>query len=255
MALRLVRFATLGIALALVAPAAHAEDAAPATATSPGAVPESLMKGLAAHADRIEDMKRRGAYTFTGTMESLDGDGKVEEHTEMQCRSTPTGQGLERIVKWMRYTEDGKDATADRQRQSDELRAKRKKEAAEHKQNKNDWKLPFLASEQGRYNFSVAERDANGRVKILFNPKEPAEDAFKGSAWVDEKDKEVLSVGFSLSKNPTFVDHVDITIVFGLATPLGRAPSQLKFDGRGGFLFVHRHYRGSGTLTDPQLVF
>ena len=42
-------------------------------------------------------------------------------------------------------------------------------------------------------------------------------------------------MGFSLSKNPTFVDHVDIRITFGLATALGRAPSEISFDGRGGF--------------------
>lgn len=256
---RFVGIATLGIALAFGAPALADETAPapPVASIPPGAVPEALMKGLAAHADRIEDMKKRGAYTFTGTMEELDGDGKVDEKTDMQCRSTPTGQGMDRIVKWMHYAENGKDSTAERQKKSDEWREKRKKEAAEHKKNKNDWKLPFLASEQTRYNFSIAaDRDAAHpeRVKIIFDAKEPAEDAFKGSAWVDTNDKEVLSAGFSLSKNPTFVDHVSITMVFGLQTALGRAPSTMTFDGKGGFLFIHKHFRGSGTISDPKLV-
>ena len=98
----------------------------------------------------------------------------------------------------------------------------------------------------------MAERDKTDptHVRINFNPKTPAEDAIKGSAWVDETSKEVLSVGFSLSKNPAFIDHVDVTIVFGLPTQLGRAPSAISFDGRGGF-FIRKHYRGSATITDP----
>ena len=72
---------------------------------------------------------------------------------------------------------------------------------------------------------------------------------------VDEKEREVLSVGLSLSKNPTFIDHVEITIVFGLATALGRAPSTFSFDGRGGFLILRKHYRGTATLSQPAVAF
>jgi hypothetical protein len=91
-------------------------------------------------------------------------------------------------------------------------------------------------------------------VRIAFVPKVPAENALKGSAWVEEKDREVLTIGFSLSKNPTFVDHVDVTIAFGMVTPLGRAPSRISFDGRGSFLFIRKHLRGSATLSEPRLA-
>ena len=92
-------------------------------------------------------------------------------------------------------------------------------------------------------------------MRIGFTPKVPAENAIKGSAWVDEGEREVLSLGFSFSKNPTFVDHVEVKVIFGLPTELGRAPSQLSFDGRGGFLFIRKHYRGSATITEPSVVF
>ena len=78
--------------------------------------------------------------------------------------------------------------------------------------------------------------------------------AIKGSAWVDETAREVLSMGFSFSKNPMFVDHVEVSVVFGLPTPLGRGPSKVSFDGKGGFLFIHKHMRGSGVLSDPKVV-
>ena len=173
-------------------------------------------------------------------------------------RSTPTRVPHDRVIKVIRYTEDGKDKTADAQVKATERRAKQLGDPdLQAEARKRDIKLPFLVSEQPRYVFSVLERDAATptRVRIAFSPKVPAENAIKGSAWVDEGEREVLSLGFSFSKNPTFVDHVDITILFGLATPLGRAPSKLTFEGRGGFLFIRKHFRGTATLSDPAIAF
>jgi hypothetical protein len=248
--LRLLRVALVGAALALVPTSVAVADPPP-----PAAISESLMSGLAAHAQKVEDMKVRGAFTFTGKMEQLDDDGKASEVKEMTVRSTPTGKPRDRIVKVMKYLENGKDKTSEAQEKADARRAKNKE--AKNEKLSNGLKIPFLASEQARYIFSVAERDKNDptHVRINFNPKEPAEDAIKGSAWVDETSKEILSMGFSLSKNPTFIDHVDLTVVFGLSSPLGRAPSLVTFDGRGGFLFIHRHYRGTGNFSDPAVGF
>ena len=251
--LRLLRVAALGFALALVPTSvAMADDAAPAASST---VSESLMTGLAAHAQKIEDMKHRGAFTFNGRVEQVDDDGKASDVKEMTMRSTPTGAPRDRIVKVMKYLEDGKDKTAEAQQKADARRAKHK--IAKNEKLGNDLKLPFLAGEQSRYIFSVAQRDKNDPTRLLinFNPKTPAEDAIKGTAWVDETSKEVLSMGFALSKNPTFIDHVNITMVFGLTTPLGRAPSTISFDGKGGFLFIKKHYRGAGTITDPTIAF
>jgi hypothetical protein len=245
--------------VALGAPFALADGpAAGAAVASADAVPEALMSGLAGHAARVEEMKRRGAFTMTGQIEELDGDGKPTEKKEMVMRSTPTGVPMDRVIKVVRYTEDGKDKTSDAQTRATERRAKRLGDPdRQAEERKKELKLPFLASERERYVFRVVERDAAepARVRIAFVPKVPAENAIKGSAWVDERTREVLSVGFSFSKNPTFVDHVEITITFGLPTELGRAPSQLAFDGRGGFLFIRKHYRGSVTLSEPSLAF
>lgn len=247
--------AAFGLAV-LAAPCETRADVPVETATST-VVSESLMLGLAEHAARFEDMKRRGAFTMTGKIEELDGSGQPSETKEIRLRSTPTPAPSDRITNVIRYLENGKDKTADAQKRATERRAKRLKDPqlqAEAK--KKELKLPFLATERDRYVFTVAERDAaKGRLRIAFAPKVPAEDALKGSAWVAENDREVLSIGFSFSKNPMFVDHVDITIVFGLATALGRAPSKLSFEGRGGFLFIHKHFRGTATLEDPAVAF
>jgi hypothetical protein len=234
-----------------------AAAAVPAGASS--AVSDALLSGLAEHAARFEDMKRRGAFTLSGHLEELDGDGKPSAIKDILFRSTPTSTPMDRITNVVRYTENGEDKTADAQKRAIEGRAKKLKSLLEpakvEELRKKDLRLPFLAAEQARYVFSVAERDAaGGRVRIAFVPKVPAENALKGSAWVEEKDREVLTIGFSLSKNPTFVDHVDVTIAFGMVTPLGRAPSRISFDGRGSFLFIRKHLRGSATLSEPRLA-
>lgn len=248
--------ATLGLVV-LGAPCETRADI-PVESAAPSGVSDSLLLGLAQHAARFEDMKRRGAFTMSGKIEELDGSGITSDTKEITLRSTPTPAPMDRITNVIRYLENGKDKTSDAQKRATERRIKRLKDPelqAEAK--RKDLKLPFLASEQSRYVFTLAERDATqpGRVRVAFVPKSPAEDAIKGSAWVDESDREVLSVGFSLSKNPTFVDHVEITIVFGLPTQLGRAPSKLSFDGRGGFLFIRKHFRGAATLSDPNVAF
>ena len=69
------------------------------------------------------------------------------------------------------------------------------------------------------------------------------------------ENREVLAIGVSPSKNPTFVEHVDVTMRLELVTPLGRAPSSFAFDARGGFLFVRKHYRGSATISHPRIAF
>lgn len=231
---------------------------APALVAAPGGVPAELMAGLAQHAARFEEMKRRGAFTMTGRMEEVDRDGRASDTKELKFRSTPTPIPMDRITSVLRYVENGEDKTADAQKRASARRAKRLKDPdRQAEERKRDLKLPFLATEQARYVFSLVEREAAqpSRVRVAFVPKTPAEDAIKGSAWVDENEREVLSVGFSLSRNPTFIDHVAITIVFGLPSELGRAPSQLTFDGRGGFLLIRKHYRGTATLSQPALAF
>lgn len=233
---------------------ARAEGPSPGQATaSSAAIPGDVMAGLAQHAARFEDMKRRGAFVFSGRLEEVDGDGKASDWRELVVRVTPRPDpNLSALTNVIRYVENGKDKTDEARKKDEERKTKPKK-----KDRDKDIKLPFLASEQARYVFTMGERDPvhPSRVKVAFFPKEPAEDAIKGSAWVDDADREILSMGFSFSRNPTFIDHVDVTIVFDLATPLGRAPSRVTFDGRGGFLFIRKHFRGVATFSEPRVAF
>jgi hypothetical protein len=242
---------------ALLPCAAHAE---PPRAAAAGVDTErlaALMPLLASYASRFEEMKRRGTFTLAGKLEELDGGGAATGTKEILVRSVATQ--VARTNEIVRYLEDGADKTA-------EAREKAAKREAKPGAKKRDLRLPFLASEQARYRFGIAAEGgavtsgASGtrgpsRLRVTFTPVTPAEDAFDGSAWVDAATGDVLTMGFSPSKTSMFVDHVDITIRFDLATPLGRAPSSVTFEASGGVLFFRKRVRGTGTISDPSLGF
>jgi hypothetical protein len=229
--------------------------AEPPPAAAPGAAAArlaALMPLLASHAARFEEMKRRGTFTLAGKLEELDGGGAATGTKEILVRSVVTQAA--RTNEIVRYLEDGADKTA-------EAREKAAKREAKPGAKKRDLRLPFLASEQARYRFGIAAEGGtsgpNGpsRLRVTFTPVTPAEDAFDGSAWVDAATGDVLTMGFSPSKTSIFVDHVDITIRFDLATPLGRAPSSVTFEASGGILFLRKRVRGTGTISQPSLGF
>lgn len=213
-----------------------------------------LLSRLARHAEQFEQMKRRGSFTLNAKMEELDREGRVDHTTELIARVLMTPS--DRVTDIVRFAEDGTDKTAEARKKAEKRRADRASGKGK-KDKQRDLRLPFLASEQSRYAFSFVERDPlrAERVRVAFKPHVPAEDAIKGSAWVDEGAGEVLTMGFSFSKNPTFVDHIDVTMRFELPTPLGRAPSNITFEARGGFLIIRKHFRGVAKISEPRIEF
>ncbi len=213
----------------------------------------SVMAKLARHAAGFEEMKTHESYSLGGTLQTLAASDAADSTKAMTARVTADGKRTHFSV--LKYTEDGEDKT-------DEARAK----AAEHDRKKalqkpdakkkRDLKMPFLKSEQARYVFDQVETDAlaPSRVRITFVPKETADDTVEGSAWVDTKTGTVLSTGFKLSKLPSFIDYVHVTVEFGTPTAFGPAPSVVKVTGRGSFLFLKKRFRGEATLSDYALV-
>lgn len=246
----------LGLSLALVGASlletrAHAAAASPSNLET-GPSLGDLLPRLAQHADAFEQMKRRGSYTLTGHVDQLSSDGKPSATKEMVVRVTPSGGDVPR-TEVVRYVEDGVDQTSEARRKH----ARDKEKAPSRTSTRRRAfaiRLPFLASEQPRYTFSIAERDPAdpSRVRVAFTPRVPADDAYAGSAWVDSAAGEVLRIGLTPTKNPTFVDRVDVTVTFGLRTPLGLAPQTFSFDARGSFLFVKKRYRGTATIADAR---
>lgn len=228
-------------------PDARANDASPAApvvAAAPSLEWDAVLARLEDYAERFEQMEKRGSFVLRGRMEELNGSGGVDAIKELVVRVTATPS--ERITEVLRYIEDGADKTSEAREKSG------KKDAAKKK-----LKLPFLRSEKARYEFRVLERRAKAphQMRVEFKPREPNETTLVGSAWVDGKTGEVLTMSFSPSKTPLFVDHIHVQVRFDNLTSLGRAPSRITFDARGGVLVFKKHYRGSATLTDAKIAF
>lgn len=239
------------VALAAVPCAGHADEPAACTISDPALA--AMMPKLAQYAEQFEQMKRRGSFTLSGTMDELDGSGHVSGNKSMVVRVTASP--AQRIAEILKYTEDGVDKTREEREKAAEK--KRTKSSADKKKEAESLRLPFLASEQARYVFTLLERDpaVPSHVRVGFVPKVPAETAYKGSAWVEADTGQVLTIGFSPTKNPRLVDHVDVTVRFELPTALGRAPSAIQFEARGSLLFFHKHYKGSATISDASIAF
>lgn len=231
------------IALALSVPAlARADGTAAPNAQHQTPQLDLVLDKLEVHAAQFEKMKRRASYTLSGKMERVDGSGNVAETKEMIVKVN--GMAAEVV----RYVEDGLDKTADE-------RAKRGGNGRMSTGRVSRMRLPFLSTERPRYDFRVKEVDAKypWRLLVEFTPKTPADDTASGGAWVDGLAGEVLTIRFSPTKKPRFVDDIDIAIVFDSKTSLGRAPSKVTFEASGGFLFIRKRYRGIATISNATI--
>ncbi|HEX3771957.1 MAG TPA: hypothetical protein VHV30_13870 [Polyangiaceae bacterium] len=211
--------------------------------------PPDLMGRMAAYAAGFEAMRNRASFALDGRMETLDRSGQPDGLKVMQARVE--GDGRESRFVVVKYTEDGDDKTADAQDKARE-RADERKAHPEKKR----IRIPTLAAEQARYVFDEVEVDPTdpSRVRIAFVPREPAEDTIEGSAWIDARTGAPISAGFKISKTPAFVDYVHVTLEFGARTELGAAVSRVVFDGGGAFLFFHKRFHGSATLSGYRIV-
>jgi hypothetical protein len=217
--------------------------ATPARAEPP---PAELMKKLADQAVGFETMRTHACYTISGELDEKDSDGKTTSVKTGSARVEADGHATHIVV--LRYTEDGKDQTADAQKKARDADAKRAKRT-----NDERFHMPFLEQEQGKYVFDIVETEPT-RERVTFVPKEPTEHTIEGSLWVDSATGRILSAGFKVSRTPMFVDFIHFTAEFGADTVLGPAVTKLTIDGGGGILFFHKHFVATATLSDYRIA-
>jgi hypothetical protein len=206
-----------------------------------------VLPKLASSAARLEGLLKKASFTVTGHMESVGGDGAISDPKDGIFKIV--SDGTKQRFEVVRVIEDGKDKTEEAKKKA----ADREKERASKKPDPDkEAHVPFLASEQPKYNFRAGETDSKdpARIRIFFDAKSPAENLFNGSAWVDTRNGEILSAGFAPAKTPTFVDYVKVTVELGEKTTSGPAVSKLNFEAGGGFLFFRKKVRGWATVTE-----
>lgn len=229
----------LGVALATPASARGAEDVTLAP----------LLERLGAHAARLERVYDDGGFTIRSSMEQLDAKGKAVSTTNVVTKVTYVkGVAKEEIVERI---VDGKDVTAEaaKKRRAEEAKAAAKGERLESQRLAS----PFEPDEQAKYVFTLLDpRPADGALRrIAFKPKgKPGTDVYQGEALVDPVEGVVKRFSSKPSKNPTFVDKIRIELEVAEPTSAGPAPSELKVDAEGGFLFYRKRVRIRSTFSD-----
>ena len=209
-------------------------EAAPAS----GVVLSDVLSKLAVTSARFETDLEKASFTVEGHIESIGRDGRPSDRKEGAFRVRTDGK--RRRFDVIRYTEDGEDKL-------EEAREKAEESSREEPDEDDRAHLPFLASEQSKYVFRLRDTDKAdpARVRIEFSPKHPDKQLVIGSAWVDTRTGDVLTMGVSPSKKSLFVDYFNVTFEFGEKMGKGLGVSRLTFEGSGGILFFHKKYRGA----------
>jgi hypothetical protein len=214
-----------------------------------------LLQKLAAYSSQLESLQKHMSFVVDGKLESIDGDGHTDGTKEGEARVVSNGKKQHVIV--VRYLDDGKDETRESQRKINEREeAEAKKTEEERQKDERKIPIPFLAAEQPKYVFDVVETDAHdpNRVRITFVPREPTKETVEGAIWVDATTGRPLSTGFKLSKPGMFIEYVHIQIELGAQTSAGPMVSHMTVEAAGGFLFVHKHFRGVATMHDYRVT-
>lgn len=209
-----------------------------------------MLQKLAASATRVEALLREGTYTISGHVESVGRGGGVADTKDGVFRVLSDALGPK--VEVVQYVEDGTDKTDEAKKKAED---KARERTTKQKDPDEQWHVPFLVSEQPKYDFRLEESDARdpSRVKIGFSPKQPAPNLFSGSVWVDTRTGAFFSADFSPSKTAAFVDYVRVHVELGEATPMGPAVSKLSFEAGGGLLFLRKRVRGTAVVSGYQV--
>jgi hypothetical protein len=204
---------------------------ATATAKEP---PAELLKKLAEHDARLDQIDDQGSFTTDTINEEVDGSGKVIHTLELLVRTTHLeGKKRELLGKALK---DGKDVT---QEYKDKLKASGPSQVKE-------MRLPFSTKQQRDYLFKEIGSDPSNPswLRIHFEPKGSwSEKLMVGDAVVDPASGELLRITARQSAPDSSVDYLDLDFSFDEQTPLGRAPSKVAMKGEGGFLFLKSRFR------------
>ena len=205
-----------------------------ALSAEPKEPPAELMARLAAHNDGMEKLIDTWVMVIETHGSEDDSDGKPLHKSQSVARAV-NEKGV-RHTKVVSATKDGKD---------DLERAQ--KEATEQDEKDDRHPSPFISKMQPKYRFTELGQTPEGLLRIGFAPKSgPSSDYLEGDAVVDAQAGQLVKMRCRLSKNPAFVDKLDMTMDFDATVDGKRALSQMTFDGSGGFLFYKR--RGSAVL-------
>jgi hypothetical protein len=115
--------------------------------------------------------------------------------------------------------------------------------------------LPPFSKEapEGLYRYELeGVEEVAGRpvLRAHFEPVEPVEGTYKGSAWIDPDSAEPVRMHGSALKLPLLLDRLEVRIDYGPAENGHNQVRRATFDVAGGLAFFSRHYRLEAELSD-----
>jgi hypothetical protein len=181
----------------------------------------------------MEQFSEAGRAEVASDYFELDKAGNVEHHVHSESQVILVGG--KPVTHVLRATKDGKDNLQDSQ-----------KEATKEDRKGRKLEPPFSAGNQPKYRFTMLGPAPSevGLLRIAFAPKEGrSSEVLEGEAVVDPVAGEIVRMTAHPSKNPVFVDRIDMQLEYGVRTTAGRMLSKVAFAGAGGFLFFHKRVR------------
>jgi len=208
------------------------------SALAANAPSDELLKALTAHDARMEQYLDGHTVVMHVTGHELDSDGKVAHTTVTVLEQTrKDGQLHTKVVEAKRDGADDSEGEKERAHKRD-------------KENRRT-ESPFAARNAGKYSFVVLGTEGT-TMHLGFGPKNgPEKEVLVGEAWVDTEAGEVLKMKLKPSKNPPFVDRLDMELEYDAHTDAGRMLSRFRFAGAGGLLMFKRAGDADMTFSYP----
>jgi len=193
-----------------------------------------LLKQLAEHDARLDQIEAQAGFTSDTLTEELDGSGNVTHTLELVVRTLHLeGKKTELLGKALK---DGKDVTPEYREKFEEPSSPQGSKL----------QFPFGAKMQSDYLFQEMgpDRSNPSLLRIQFQPKGSwSEKLMVGEAVVDPVQGEVTRIVAQQSATPSNTDFLELDFAFDAATPLGRALTKVSIRGEGGFLFIKSRFR------------
>lgn len=173
-------------------------------------------------------------------MEQLDKDGKSKGRLTRSYEVIRLGT---QVVSRKKLSE----------KEEGELIRQLKAEPQERTEDPRGQLSPFHPKVRDEYQFDQSPGPREGLVTVKFAPRKKDKNKVKGTALVEPKTAQLISMHLSPSELAPMLDSFQIDLIYG-DTPCGRYPTQLQFAGSGGVLFYKVRFRTQVAVSGHQLL-
>ncbi|PTL76255.1 hypothetical protein [Vitiosangium sp. GDMCC 1.1324] len=141
------------------------------------------------------------------------------------------------------------------EKEEGELLSQLKAEPQDQKQNEDPRGRvsPFHPKVRDEYQFEQSAGPREGLVTVKITPRKADKKRMRGTAVVDPRTAQLISMRLSPSELPSMLDSFQIDFAYA-DTPCERQPTQLEFAGTGGVFFYKVRFRTQVKISGHQVL-